>query len=89
METYGDENPQPLVRSEPRKWSGRSKNLLLNSTGWKATKSPAAVEVFLLTSPFVELIRWDEKAGLRGMRYAPSGSTCSRHREKETGNAEA
>ena len=35
------------------------------------------------------LHRWDEKAGLRGMRYAPSGSTCSRHKEKETGNAEA
>jgi len=33
--------------------------------------------------------RWDEKAGLRGMRYAPSCSTCSRHKEKETGNAEA
>lgn len=35
------------------------------------------------------LLRWDEKAGLRGMRYAPSCSTCSRHKEKETGNAEA
>jgi hypothetical protein len=44
--------------------------------------------VFFLT-PFIELLRWDEKAGLRGMRYAPSCSTCSRHKEKETGNAEA
>jgi hypothetical protein len=35
------------------------------------------------------LTRWDEKAGLHGMRYAPSCSTCSRHKEKETGNAEA
>ena len=34
-------------------------------------------------------LRWDEKAGLRGMRYAPSGATCSRHKEKETNNAEA
>ena len=25
-------------------------------------------------------VRWDEKAGLRGMRYAPKLSTCSKHR---------
>jgi hypothetical protein len=34
------------------------------------------------------LIRWDEKAGLHGMRYAPSVSTCSRHKKKETGDEE-
>jgi hypothetical protein len=34
------------------------------------------------------LIRWDEKAGLRGMRYAPNVSTCSRHNKKETGDEE-
>jgi hypothetical protein len=33
-------------------------------------------------------IRWDERAGLRGMRYAPSVSTCSRHNKKETGDEE-
>src|SRR5215831_5508726 len=33
---------------------------------------------FFLLTPFIELLRWDEKAGLRGMRYAPSCSTCSR-----------
>jgi hypothetical protein len=32
--------------------------------------------------------RWDEKAGLRGMRYAPNVSTCSRHNKKETGDEE-
>jgi len=26
--------------------------------------------------------RWDEKAGLRGMRYAPNGSTRSRAQRK-------
>jgi hypothetical protein len=31
------------------------------------------------------LIRWDEKAGLRGMRYAPSVGRA-RSTEKETGN---
>jgi hypothetical protein len=30
----------------------------------------------------VLLLRWDEKAGLRGMRYAPSCWTCSRHKQK-------
>jgi hypothetical protein len=28
------------------------------------------------------LTRWDEKAGLRGMRYAPNGSTRSRAQRK-------
>jgi hypothetical protein len=32
--------------------------------------------------------RWDEKAGLHGMRYAPNVSTCSRHNKKETGDEE-
>jgi hypothetical protein len=45
----------------------------------------AGICIWMITA----FIRWDEKAGLRGMRYAPSGSTCSRHKEKETGNAEA
>ena len=40
------------------------------------------------TCPVSPLLRWDEKAGLRGMRYAPNCSTCLRHTEKETGNAE-
>jgi hypothetical protein len=58
METYREENPQTLHgRNEPRKWSGRSENLLLNSTGWNTTQFPAAAEVFLLTFPFIELTR--------------------------------
>ena len=50
-----------------------------------------AIKGFLanFTLPVSVLIRWDEKAGLRGMRYAPSCSTCSRHKEKETDNAKA
>ena len=31
------------------------------------------------------LNRWDEKAGLHGMRYAPSVSTCSRHKKVGVG----
>src|SRR5580692_4848109 len=32
--------------------------------------------------PVRALHRWDEKAGLRGMRYAPSCWTCSRHKQR-------
>ena len=40
------------------------------------------------TSTVSAFTRWDEKAGLRGMRYAPNVSTCSRHKKKETGDEE-
>src|ERR1700681_368962 len=36
---------------------------------------------FFLTSPFIELIRWDEKAGLHGMRYAPNDRRALRTRK--------
>ena len=32
--------------------------------------------------------RWDEKAGLRGMRYAPNVRRARGTKKKETGNAE-
>jgi hypothetical protein len=38
----------------------------------KQEKLQPAQECFFLTSPFIELTRWDEKAGLHGMRYAPN-----------------
>ena len=44
--------------------------------------------VLVATFPISGLTRWDEKAGLRGMRYAPNVSTCSRHKKKETGDEE-
>jgi hypothetical protein len=44
--------------------------------------------------PTVELVRQSDlpdgmrRPVSRGMRYAPNVSTCSKHKEKETGNAE-
>jgi hypothetical protein len=56
-------------------------------------------QAVLLTSPFIErpyrkleigvpyipFIRWDEKAGLQRDAIRSQCSTCSRHKEKETG----
>ena len=44
------------VRGTPITWSGRQEQTLLDNAGWKVRKSPAAGEVFFLTSPFIELI---------------------------------
>ena len=33
----------------------------------------------------IPFIRWDEKAGLQRDAIRSQGSTCSRHKEKETG----
>src|SRR5215472_11934873 len=40
------------------------------------------------TFPVTGQIRWDEKAGLPRDAIRSQCSTCSRHKEKETGNAE-
>jgi hypothetical protein len=61
----GNQNQHATVRSKPSSWSGKLEQLLLNYTGWRARKILAAGEVFFLTSPFIELTRWDEKAGLQ------------------------
>jgi hypothetical protein len=52
----GTHNCYATVRSKPSSWSGRLEQLLLNYTGWKARKYPAAAEVFFLTFPFIELL---------------------------------
>jgi len=57
-------------------WNYLIENLLRRET---ATKT---------TCPVRRLTRWDEKAGLRGMRYAPNVSTCSGTKNKETGDEE-
>jgi hypothetical protein len=57
----------------------------LHYVGWRVRKYPAVGEVFFLTSPFIELHRWDEKAGLQRDAIRSQCSTCSRHKEKETG----
>jgi hypothetical protein len=89
MKTAGSENPNSHIRlcTEPSSWGGRSKPSSLIHTGWKAGKYPATGEVFFLTFPFIELHRWDEKAGLQRDAIRSQCSTCSRHKEKETGYA--
>jgi hypothetical protein len=47
----GAQNHYVTVRSEPSSWSGRLDQLLLNDTGWKTRKNPAAGEVFFLDIP--------------------------------------
>jgi hypothetical protein len=37
------------------------------------------------SSPRIPFIRWDEKAGLQRDAIRSQCSTCSRHKEKETG----
>jgi hypothetical protein len=68
----GTQNRYAKVRSKPSSWGGRREQILLNDAGWKTRKNSAVGEFFFLTFPFIELIRWDEKAGLHGMRYAPN-----------------
>jgi hypothetical protein len=47
-------------------------NTLIHLVAAKQEKFRPTHECFFLTSPLIEQIRWDEKAGLRGMRYAPN-----------------
>jgi hypothetical protein len=56
--------------------------------GWEARKIPAARDGFFLDFPFIELTRWDEKAGLlAGCDTLPMFDVLEAQ-EKETGNAE-
>ena len=51
----GTQNCYATVRSKASSWSGRLEQPLLNYTGWKTRKHPAAGEFFFLTFPFIEL----------------------------------
>jgi hypothetical protein len=87
MKTSGRENPNSRARlcNEPSPRSGKPKPFALVQKGWKVRNYPAGGEVFFLTFPFIELHRWDEKAGLQRDAIRSQCSTCSRHKEKETG----
>jgi len=52
----GTQNCYAKVRSKPSSLSGRLEQLLLNYTGWKARKNPAAGELFFLAFLFIKLI---------------------------------
>jgi hypothetical protein len=85
----GTQNRYAIVRSQPSTWSGRQEQILLNYVGWKVRKNPATGEIFFLTFPFIELTRWDEKAGLPRDAISSQCSTRSWRNEKETGDEEA
>ena len=58
MTTAMRENPNLRVHAqEPSEWCGRSKHILLTQRGWKVRKIPAMGRNFLLTFPFIELIK--------------------------------
>ena len=54
----------------------------------KSIVAKCCQDIVLNFSDNRELTRWDERAGLRGMRYAPNVRRALKHKEKETGNAE-
>jgi hypothetical protein len=90
MKTAGRKNPNSRngLCTEPSPWGGRPEISLLIHTGWKVRKYLAAGEVFFLTLPFIELIRWDEKAGLqrdaiRSQRLTRSRRNGSRSRNHD------
>jgi hypothetical protein len=65
----------------------KARTILLPGVGWTARKNPAVAEVFFSLTPLIELIRWDEKAGLQRDAIRSHETTRSR-RKKETGNEE-
>jgi hypothetical protein len=87
MKTADRENPNSRNRlcNKPSPSGGTQETPSLNQADWKVRKFPAEGEVFFLTFPFIELHRWDEKAGLQRDAIRSQCSTCSRHKEKETG----
>jgi|ERR1700722_12462056 len=89
MKTADKENPDRCaITWQPTELlERRLEPSLPNHSGWKARKHPAVAKYFFLTFPFIELTRWDEKAGLQRDAIRSQCSTCSRHK-KETGNEE-
>src|SRR5713101_74762 len=60
MKTAGTENPNrcAITRQPTELLERKLEASLLNQSGWKARKHPAAAEYFFLTFPFIELIRY-------------------------------
>src|SRR6266478_3822984 len=73
MKTAGRENPNHGVAVPRNRAHGAVGQNRSCSIKWAAKQEKVRPweGCFFLTSTFIELIRWDEKARLRGMRYAP------------------
>src|SRR5258706_7317165 len=84
MKTAGRENPIHGVRVPRNRAHGAVGQNRSRSIKWAAKQEKSQPEnmCFFLTSPFIELIRWDEKAGLGGMRYAPNNRRARSTRER-------
>jgi hypothetical protein len=70
MKTAGRENPNRWGNASSNRAHGADGQNRSCSIMWAAKQEnfqPTEM-CFFLTSPFIELIRWDEKAGLRGMQ---------------------
>jgi hypothetical protein len=87
MKTAGRENPNHGVAGPHNRAHGAVGQNRSRSIEWavKQEKFRLRERYFFLTLPFIELIRWDEKAGLQRDAIRSQCSTCSRHKEKETG----
>src|SRR5713226_2253089 len=59
MKTAGTENPNrcAITRQPTELLERKLEASLLNQSGWKARKHPAAAEYFFLTFPFIELLQ--------------------------------
>src|SRR5713101_3751062 len=68
MKTAGTENPNrcAITRQPTELLERKLEASLLNQSGWKARKHPAAAEYFFLTFPFIELLRMDRNDGVDG-----------------------
>src|ERR1700681_427449 len=90
MKTAGRENPNhgatlPHNRAHGAVGQNRSRSIKWAA---KQEKFGPMQECFFLTSTFIELIRWDEKAGLRRDAIRSQWSTRSKRNRKETGYEE-
>jgi hypothetical protein len=67
MKTAGRENPNRWAKVSNNRAHGAAGQNRSRSIKWaeKQEKLQPMEECFFLTSPFIELIRWDEKAGLQ------------------------
>jgi hypothetical protein len=87
MKTADRENPIHGATWPRHRAHGAVTQNITRSIEWaeKQEKLQPQEMCFFLTSTFIELIRWDEKAGLQRDAIRSQCSTCSRHKEKETG----
>src|SRR3984957_8166217 len=87
MKTAGRENPNRWVTVPSSRVHGADVQNRSRSIRWagKQEKLRPREMCFFLTSSFIELHRWDEKAGLRRDAIRSQWSTRSKRNRKETG----